>query len=137
MGTQVLNITDKLKALCIRVSLLSNNIYILAPVFVPIFSVVTQLPQKQNLRLILGKIHVGPTNKPAGQFPEKEPGTKLVENIIEGSVSVPTILRTGGWFAAPRDRGAHSKGRRDEAALSLSSLTSQLGSTSLSLCFLF
>lgn len=88
--------------LCQRLSLLSHNISILAPLFVPVFSALTQPPQKQNLRLTLGKSPVGPTNKAAGQLPEKEPGSKAARKYgsMEGSVSVPATLSTGWWFAA-------------------------------------
>lgn len=117
-----------------RVSLLSN-IYVLALLSVPIFSAVTQLPQKQNLCLILGKFHVGSTNKPAGQVPEKEPGRKA-GGKHHGRQCVCPYNPQHRWAVCsspqvPGDRGAHSKGRRDKTTLSLCSATFQLAS----LCF--
>lgn len=103
------------RALYQRVSLLSNNIYILAPLFVAIFSGVTQLPQKQNLCLILGKFPVRPTNKAAGQFPEEEPGIKAGGKCHRRQCVCPYSPQHRRMVCSssqlPGDRGAHSKGR--------------------------
>lgn len=124
-----------------RVSLLSNNIYILAPLFVPVFSAVTQLPQKQNLRLILGKFPVGTTDKPAGQSPEKEAGIKAGGKHHGRLCVCPYNPQLSSVVCSspqpPGDRGACSRGRKDEVTLSLCSSVSRLGRTGLSLCFSF
>lgn len=137
----MLKITDKVESLCIRECLCCQTTSISLLTFLCLFSLQYLNFPKSKTCLILGKFPVGPTDKPTGQFPEKEAGIKAGGKHHRRLCACPYNPQLR-WVVCsspqlPGDREVCSKGRKDKATLSSCSSISQLGSAGLSLCFSF